>query len=623
MKKNTPEQKMLYVTTLLFAVFFLLPFILFGTNSIVTIHDYLDFYIPKYKMYKENGLFFKFDTPTKGFSEMSTLYYARINFSLTPLLYYFFNDFVASIINNYFYIFFGFFSMYLFLKKIGEIDTIIIYLLSLCYAILPVCFDLGICVSTLPLIIVAFPYFISQNKFSWKILFLLFYPFFSYFSGVGIFVLGFWFLGLIVLGIKNKKINLNLLIGFILLCIGYILVDLRLFYVMFVLKTPLNRSIFYLSKQVDSGEMIKVLLNSLRNYFLHGHYHVTSFQRKIIVPLAFLVSVFCIIKLIRRIIRQSGTMFARIKTAVGKSGFHEKLLFILEFTVFIFSFIAALYQSRLLNRFIVKYIPILSGFNWGRVWIFNRVLWYVIFALCLQFILEINFLLVLKIKINKIFWKIKSCSFIPRLCAYTLIGFQILYISLTPVTYSDQLRTWFNEIAIKTGVAKMIIPNNVNFDAFISYREFFAKNLFERIKKDISYSDEKVVAFGYHPSVLMYNGFNCIDGYNNAYPLSYMWRFRTLIAPELEINQSFREYYDNGGIRMYLYNSELSYQPTRDKNTLPVKLNIDMDVFKNDFQGKYILSRAEISNCDTLGLKLIKRYYDEESIYTIYLYKTM
>jgi len=65
----------------------------------------------------------------------------------------------------------------------------------------------------------------------------------------------------------------------------------------------------------------------------------------------------------------------------------------------------------------------------------------------------------------------------------------------------------------------------------------------------------------------------------------------------------------------------LSGEPTRDKDTQPVKLNMDMEVFKKDFNGVYILSRAEISNNDALGLDLVKRYYDEKSIYTIYVYK--
>jgi len=617
-KKWNIEQRILYLIILFLSIFFLLPFMLFGTNSIVTIHDNLDCIIPYYKMYLDNTLYFKFDSPTKGLSEMSTLYYGYANFSLTPLLFYLLDDFIAYTINVCIYIILGFFSMYLLLKKVQGIDKILIVLISVCYSILPVVPAWNIAVSTLPLIITVFVHFSFGNNstFSWKVLFLLFYPFFSSFPITGVFILGFWLVGLVVLWIKRKQNNYNLLVGFILLCIGYILVDLRLFYVMFVIRTPLNRSVFNLSS-LDSGEKIKVFLDSLRIYFLHGNYQATSFQRKIIVPFAFLVSVFYLIMLIRRIITKSGTMISKIKTAVAESGFHEKLLFVLEFAVFIFSLIAALYDSKLLNGFIVKYIPILTGFNWGRVWIFNRVLWYVIFALCLQFILEINLFFVIKIKIGNSFQKIRSCPLIPRLCAGILICFQLLNVSLTSENwyyYQDQYQTWKNEILIKTGIRDAV--------SNISYKEFFAKNMLEKIKKDISYFDEKVVAFGYHPSVLMYNGFNCIDGYNSSYPLSYMQRFRTLIAPELEINQWARDYYDNWGGRMYLYNSELSYEPTKDKNTLPVKLNIDMNVFKNDFEGKYILSRAEISNSDTLGLELVKRYDDDESIYTIYLYET-
>jgi len=613
------SKKTAYFICSFILIFYLLPFILFGSNSIVTIHDNLDCIIPWYKMYRDNALFFKFDVPTKGFSEMSTLYYGHSNFSLTPLLYCLFDDFIAYTINNYIYIFLGFFSMYLLMRKIGKIDAGLTILLSLCYAILPVGPNLGICVSTLPLIIVIFLHFLSKNKFSWKISLVLFYPFFSSFTMVGIFILGFWLLGFIVLCKKTRKINPNLFVGFILLSIGYVIVDLRLFYEMFVLKTPLNRSVFSFYP-VGIIVKIKVFIRTLREYCLHGYYHATSFQRKYIIPFTFLVSVFYLVMLIRRIKNQSGKMIARIRTAIVESNIHVKLLFSLEFILFVFSFIAALYDSGLLSGFVKRYISILSGFNWGRVWIFNRVLWYIIFALCLQLILNINEI-ILKINTDNRCEKVELTSFFPRLSVWVFVCLQFLYISLTPTYYNDQVKTWFNEIVIKTGIAKKIMPNR-NFDSFISYKEFFSKNLFEDIKKDICYSNEKVVAFGYHPSVLMYNGFNCIDGYNNAYPLSYMRQFRTLIAPELEINQKDREYYDSWGGRMYLYNSELSFEPTRDKNTSPVKLNIDMEVFKNDFEGKYILSRAEISNSDTLGLTLRKRYDDEESIYTIYLYQT-
>jgi len=267
-------------------------------------------------MYHDNALFFKFDALTKGFSEMSTLYYGYSNFSFTPLLYFLFNDFIAYIINIYIYILFGFFSMYFLLKKIGSIDKVLVILTSICFAIIPVYPTFGICVSTLPLIILVFIHFRSQNELSKRILLILVYPFFSSFTITGIFILGFWLLGLVVLSIETKKINPNLLVGFILLCIGYIIVDIRLFYVMFVLKTPLNRSIFNIHP-IGIVAQIKLLLYTLKEYCIHGYYHAASFQRKIIMPLACIVSVFCLIMLIRRIISQSGKMTRKNKNSSG------------------------------------------------------------------------------------------------------------------------------------------------------------------------------------------------------------------------------------------------------------------------------------------------------------------
>jgi hypothetical protein len=571
-------------------------------------------------MYKTNELFFKFDAPTSGFSKMSTLYYSFVNFSLTPLLYQFFNDFFAYTINYYLSILIGFFSMYLLLKKIKSVPCPLAILVSVCYSLLPVVSTHGIAVSTLPLIINVFFYFMLNKSigFSWKTLLLLFFPFFSCFTYVGIFILGLWSLGIIILWIKTRRINLNLIIAFVVLCIGTILTDLRLFYVMFILKTPLNRSIFNFFP-TDTISQIKTFLQELMNYGANGYYHAPSFQRKIIIPLAFFTSLFCLIALVKKITKPQGKLTARIKTAVIETSQKTKLLFILGIIAFFICCIAALYDSGIINGFIKKYIPLLNGFNWGRVWILNRVLWYIIFALCLQFILEID-IIILKVKTGKVVEKVVMPSIFLQSCVLVLICLQLGYIALGPVYYNDQIKTWFNEIVVKTGLAKKIFPKR-NFDSYITYKEFFAKWQFDKIKKDISYSNEPVVAFGYHPSVLMYNGFNCIDGYNNAYPLSYMQRFRTLIAPELEINPWAREYYDTWGGRMYLYNTELSFDPTKNKDVSPVKLNIDMDVFKNNFGGKYILSRAEISNSNDMGLELVNRYYDVESIYTIYLYK--
>jgi hypothetical protein len=597
--------KVVYTFIFLVCCFVFLPFILFGDNSVVTVHDYLDQNLPQFKMFRDNGLFFKFDAPTKGYGEMSTLYYMYVGFNFHSLLYYIFDDFIAYALNYYFSILLGWFSMYLLLKKYVRLPHSLMLLVSLCYAILPVIPIWNIATASLPLIIFIFFALEENKRFSYKTLLLLWYPFFSNFPSIGIFILGFWFIGIIATLIKNRKLNFNLLVGFFALVIGYILVDLRMFYVMFILKTTLNRSIF--SRHPDDlVSMLKTFFLEFKNYGGNGHYHAASMQRMVIIPSAFFVSLGCVIS--------RGRLSTKMKPARPRMD-TVKLLFCSEFLLVIFAAIAGLYASGLLDRFIQRYFSILSGFDWGRVYIFNRVLWYFVFALCLSIILEVR-----SFSFAFIRWK----PHFSLVLATLLICSQTVYTLCVPTTYNDQIKTWFNEIAIKTGVAKKMFPQK-EFNSFISYKEFFAEDLFSTIKKDIAYSDEKVVAVGYHPSVLMYNGFNCIDGYNNAYPLSYMQKFRTLIAPELEINKAARDYYDSWGGRMYLYYGGTlgGWDPVRNINQTSVELHIDMDVFQNDFDGTYILSRIKIATADDLGLNFVNQYNDERSIYTIYLYKTM
>ena len=613
------EAKIVYCIILTVFVIYFLPFVVFGTNSFVTVHDNLDQIIPYYKMYHDKGLFFKFDAPTFGFSEMSTLHFGFVNFSITSLLYSFLDDFVAYTAIYYLSVLLGFFAMYFLIKKLTpNLNQSVSILVATCYAILPVCSHWSIAVNSIPLIVYVFIYFATKTKFSPKVLLVLFYPAISLFTITGIFITGFWLIGLIIYRIKNKHLNINLLLGFLMLCAGYILVDLRLFYVMFILKTTLNRTIYTMHPS-EFALQIKAFFYFLKYYSVYGYYHAAACQKTIIIPVALIVSFFVLRKIIIKANAQQGKLFTKIKTALKGMNNLSIVLLALVACIFVINCIAALYDSGLVDSVITKYIPVLRGFNWGRVWIFNNILWYFVFAFCLQLILDFNFNS-LNLKFLRLKNKTKTNLSVSHFIVFVIVVLQIGSISLTPHKYNDQAKTWLNELFVKTGIVHKIKPDK-NLDMLVSYKEFFAKDFFEEIKKDIAYTDERVVAFGFHPSVLMYNGFSCIDGYNNSYPLSYMQLFRTLIAPELQINGQSREYYDMWGGRMYLYNEAIDVQPTHRKNNSPVDLNIDMNVFKRDFNGQYVISNVEISNSEKLGLMLVNRYSCENSIYEIYLYK--
>jgi len=606
--------KSIHIVVALFFIVYFLPFILFGEDCIITIHDNLDSTVPLYKMFHDIGFFLKFDFPTRVYDEMSSLYFG-FNFSFITILYAVFPVFVAYCLQYFFSVLIGFFSMCFLLKKILPKYTTMIILISVLYAILPVVPAMSIAVSTLPLIMLLYFEFLAKEVFSPKVLALIFFPIFSSFVLIGIFILVFWVFGIVFDIITNKRINLNLVFGFLVLCIGYILVDLKLFYIVFFIKEPLNRSIFNMWPH-GIKNMVKIFLSNTISIVKDGFYHAASMQKMIILPFTFLVSICLFIVNFFKIEGDNNQTGKRIKIDLYHSTEKIKLLFVMEFAILILAMISGLYESGLLNGLIINFVPVLFGFAWGRVWIFNRILWYITFALIIYYILQPKSIAITFTKNKKQF--IISSKKI-KLFAYLIIIFQFVYVLVSQVEYNDISKTWLNKIILKMNITEKIYPKN---SSPISYREYFAQDLFNEIKYDISYSNEKVAALGYHPSVLLYNGFNCIDGYNSAYPLSYMKKFRTLIAPELDQDNGnwFKEYFDSWGGRAYLFNTELNYEPTKDKNTSPVILNIDMDVFKNDFKGKYIISRAAVANCDTLGLKLIKKYDNEKSIYTIYLY---
>jgi hypothetical protein len=252
----------------------------------------------------------------------------------------------------------------------------------------------------------------------------------------------------------------------------------------------------------------------------------------------------------------------------------------------LFSLIEGIYASKVLNAFVAEYIPLLAGFNWGRISFLNRTLFYVIFACILAMLCR-----------SKYF----------RILATLIAMLQVIVI----LTYTSHY---------SYGPLNFDYKNKVKIDSNVTYNEFFSTDLFEMIKDDLNYNGEKVAAYGYHPSVLMYNGFATIDGYNSFYPLNDMLEFRRIIEPELDRSERWRKYFDSWGGRRYLYSDDLSYQPTRIPADHAVDLYINTEIFAK-LGGNYIFSRAEIRNALDINLEYVNTYEKEGCIYRIWAYK--
>ncbi|MDR2598874.1 MAG: DUF6044 family protein [Oscillospiraceae bacterium] len=560
----------------------IIPLFYYGKDSIIPIHDNLDSTIPWLKMLKENGLLFALNSPTNVMGDMSTAYFIHHSFNLLYILYAIFDVFTAHIIGYVIKIIAGYISMYLLLRYIlpSDKNRAIIKLVSLAFALLPSVPLYWLAIDTVPLLCFVFLVFMKQaDKIDKKIFLLLLFPLLSSFGFIGFFLLTLWVLCTIIVCIINKKVNLNLVIGFFMLIIGYVVVDIRVFYNTLFLNEPTNRSIF------DFGSMsLREVFNDIPTRWFDNF--ITSYQaphlaQYIVIPVIFIVLTAIILRIFCKINKDQIQLEDKTLTA-----YCTKIIILLIVSI-IFASISTLYNSGIVHSIINTVFPFLRGFHWYRIILFNRVLFYIGFAYVLTILL-----LIFKYKLLRFF-------------VFSLTLVQIIFIILYP-TFNNYSR---NLIQYRDR-------------QFLTYNEFFSVDLFTYIKEDLQYNGEGVAALGYHPSVLMYSGFSTVDGYLSFYPLARMIAFREVIAPQLERNPEQRRYFDGGGIRMYLYNDDLSYQPTRTKAEHPVNLYINTEAFRN-LGGVYILSRAEISNADELELTFINSYSKDDSVYDIFVYITV
>lgn len=580
-KFNWYETTILLGTYITAFVYYILPLIIFKTDCVIPAHDNLDSVNSWLEMFRQNNLFFSVDAPTPCFLGITASNFGYISFSFQSLLFFLFDNFTAYSVNYILSFFVSIFCMIVLLEYVVKENTFMNLMVAAIYAILPVIPSYHIAIATLPLILyILLRIYNGSSEFNKHTLWLVLFPFFSLLVGVGVFVLGIWALAIILYFIKKKKVSLNLCCGFLCLTIGYILVEFRIIYSVFIIREPSNRSILS-NSTADFYERFC-------DYFISGWYHIGTMQEKIVLPFLLLSALIWGVVSIAKWRKESG------QTTMIKNYFDKDFLVMCSMVMAaaLCSVIGVIHDAGLLENMIEEIVPFLKGFNWGRFWILNRVFWYVAFAIALK----------------KLY-----CLPLVKLFAIAVVCLQLMFIATDTKwnsTYNYAAKTWINEIILK--------PRGIQRDEYISYNEFYSPELFEKIKEDIDYKGENVVALGYHPSVLMYNGYSCVDGYLNSYRLSYMKKFRTLIEPELNITPKTKDYFDSWGGRMYLYNEEVPYAPTWNRVTVPVTLNVDPVVMRADFDIKYILSRAEIGNTAQLGLKSIAEFDDK--FYKIWVY---
>ncbi len=607
----------------LLVILYLVAVIIFysviGENSYIAVQDNLDLFMAQFAMLRNTRSFFSHGViaPFLGGVSRDVL---PSEFSLYTVLYMAFSPFAAYVVGYVIKVIIAVISCrLLFLdivyneasigKKFGSesINPVFIdehienlaTLIGLLYGVLNLFPAFGIPFASIPLIIYLLrrvyysalpgnrPVIAFRKSFKWLIL-VFCYPFLSYFSYFGFFILGYLLIAIIWLWIRNRKISWSLVWALLLLCIGNVVFEYRLFYMMLFSNTETIRSTMvqtYLSAPEIFREIWDILIN--------GMMHTDDLHKYLVFPICLLY--FIVLNVYYVVNKNIRGIFTDI---------YNLVVLILVFNCVVYG----LYYSELVEYVIETVIPPLTGFQYNRTIFFNPFL-----MCCLLFIVVYR---VYRYAVEKLALRKHNVLKVKGItCAtYLVILIAISVVMLSPTRYNDLYHT-----ALMT--ARHDIFGHENND--LNFREFYSEDLFDAIKADLGYADgEYCVAYGMHPAVLEYNGIYTLDGYLGFYPQSYKDAFREVIAPALDRMEYTRIYFDEWGARCYLYSgTDLSIvMATKDMaGVTDTDIYINSEALEN-LGCKYIFSRIDISNTEEVGLKLINTYEGHNSPYTIYVY---
>ena len=568
----TKNDKYIHIMTVIISILFLawaiLPIIILRDRFVFTIHDNLDSYAGIAQMFHDKHLYFSTEQIMPFMNGLERKY-TIVSYSLYEFFNCFFGFLPGQILTRIIGIPLGFFSMRLLARRIvGKIDSFrndIIILISTAYAITPCAPNRIIAFAALPLIIEFFLLLKQTTKFNKISLLGLFIPIISHFDMPLVFVISFWFVCGLFVGVKKKQFNINIWISFVLICVSTIIVNINLFKIaLFAEET--NRGL-------ACGPTDFVFTwDVLKKCLLEGRYHAPPLHKSFL--LLFLAE-------------SSVIVLLYINKKSDKKIFKTQCMIL--FFGWSFWLISALIDT-LQAAGLRTNVLLIDGFQWGRLVCLMRLVIYTMFITILM-------------------QEIKRKDF--KIIIYGILCLQLIHISTADVKYNDSM------YSIKYAISRIKEKPD---ETLIAFNKFFAKDIFKKIKKDINYLDEGVVAYGLHPSILLFNGFNTIDGYISVHSMKWQNEFREIIAPTLDMYIQFKEYYDNWGGRMYLFGS-LSYHPIDYKNKVEARpLFINVDALKK-YGGKYIMSRGRITNADKLNIKLFKKYESDKDLYDVYLYK--
>ncbi len=549
-------------------------FLIFGEDSYLTVQDNLDLFVAHFQVMSHSDTWFAHgaSVPMLGGISRDCL---SGEWNLYNLLFAFLPVFPAYMTGYFLKIAIGMGSFVLLAKDIYKEKFLqyrgIAWAAGLCYGILPLFPAYGIAFASIPLaVLILRKIYFGEGRLWYAALFA--YPFLSYFSYFGFFILAYLVCAVVILSVRDKKFCGRLFGALFILAAGYVCFEYRLFGQMLFSDVPTIRE-----TMVESDLGFAEILKEIWGAFVSPVFHAVSDHAYFVLPVCIAVLVW------------QAVLAGKKGGGFRKSALLQVILFIV-FNCLIYG----IYFWGGFRRLFETLVPPLKGFQFNRTVFFNPFLWYAAFFLALKFLYDRG----------RLFWK-RTANLLACIGAAVIV--------MTPAVYNEFYNTVYHQLY------RAVKHTEVNL---LNFREYFSEDLMEQIKAEIDYNGEYSAGYGLNPAVLQYSGIATLDGYLGFYPQSYKEEFTKLIQPSYERVPEWQTYYGEWGARAYLYagSGESIYNPYRNQPLKDRHLYLDSEQFVK-MGGKYLFSRYELENAKELGFFLRGVYSEENSPYTIYLYE--
>lgn len=593
---NAHKKNCYFVTGIILSCLFMLPFLILGTGSIVTYHDQLDGELFSYlltarylftdiRIYPEimNGL------PTAGAVPPAPLF---------VLFYVFFKPFTAFMLSQWIIYLIAFIGMYLLLLKLTG-QEFISFGISVIFMLLPFYPVYGLCIPGQPLLCYAVlslsnadPVSAPLKRTDFYYLLILFYGISSSLVLVGFACLLFTGVFALLKSIaaihSRRKIPLSPWICLGVLLLSYIVTNLEL------IRQVLFPGSTYVSHKTEMVLSPQDFRTYFREAFGTGISYAQSYH-----AILFLLIALCLLLFLFFAAKKKTPDFRVLPSPCLKAA--GILFFILAVCLFY-----AFYHGNFVTDMRNASKGLLKTFNLDRICWLLPTAWCILAGYLLGFLAELS--QTLRRKAKNIGWNISWKSLPIYGCIFVILGIW----GITILLHSS----------LRPNLSKLLKGDEYYA---LDWDSFFAEDIFTQIEAAIGKPQEsyRVVSVGIYPAAAAYNGFYCLDGYSNNYPLEYKHTFRQIMEGELDKNDYVRYLFDNWGNRCYITTAEQANYYTFEKKWNSVIYDLDLNTDKlKELNCQYVFSAAYLMNAEEKGLSLLREapFETEKSWYHIYVY---